>query len=160
MEGYESLRLRQVQDAMTAAPELIGRLGWPAARLAGHRQAELRRLVSTAQAASPWHRKRLEHVDAAALHEASLTALPVMTKDDLMTNFDEIVTDDRLRLEVVEEHLAGLTATDAYLFGRYHAVASSGSSGRRGVLVYDWDGWITAFLGTLRHMMRELATWP
>ncbi len=51
-----------------------------------------------------------------------------MTKDDLMANFDEIVTDNRLRLEVVEEHLEGLTAADAYLFGRYHAVASSGST--------------------------------
>jgi phenylacetate-CoA ligase len=160
MEGYENLRLRQVQDAMAAAPELIGRLDWPATRLAAHREAELRRLIRTAQTASPWHRKRLEHVDLATLDEASLLALPVMTKDDLMANFDEIVTDDRLRLDAIEDHLEGLTAADAYLFGRYHAVASSGSSGRRGVFVYDWHGWITAFLGTLRHMMRELATWP
>jgi phenylacetate-coenzyme A ligase PaaK-like adenylate-forming protein len=145
---------------MAAAPELIGRLDWSATRLAEHRQAELRRLVSTAQAASPWHRKRLAHVDLAALEEASLPALPVMTKDDLMTNFDEIVTDDRLRLDAVEDHLECLTGAGAYLFGRYRAVASSGSSGRRGVFVYDWDGWITAFLGTLRHIMRELAIWP
>src|SRR5229473_2822972 len=91
---------------------------------------------------------------------APLAALQVMTKDDLMANFDEIVTDDRLRLDVVEDHLEALTAADAYLFGRYHAVASSGSSGRRGVFVYDWDGWITAYLGTVRHLLRELAAWP
>ena len=53
MEGYENLRLRQVQDAMAAAPELIGRLDWPATRLAAHREAELRRLMRTAQTASP-----------------------------------------------------------------------------------------------------------
>ena len=53
-----------------------------------------------------------------------------MTKDDLMANFDEIVTDDRLRLDVVEDHLDSLTG-DAYLFDRYHAVASGGSTGRR-----------------------------
>jgi len=160
MTGYEELRLRHVRDAMAAAGELIGRLDWPAERLAAHRHAELRRLVRTAQTASPWHRKRLEHVDLNALNEATLAALPVMTKDDLMANFDEIVTDDRLRLDVVEDHLEALTAADAYLFGRYHAVASSGSSGRRGVFVYDWDGWITAYLGTVRHLLRELAAWP
>lgn len=159
MDDYENLRLRHVQDAKTAAPELIERLDWSAARLAEYRRAELRRLIKTAQTASPWHRKRLDHLDPSAFDEASLAALPVMTKHDLMINFDEIVTDDRLRLEAVEDHLESL-AGDAYLFGRYHAVASSGSSGRRGVFVYDWDGWITAFLGTLRHLMRELATWP
>src|SRR6266852_5191968 len=116
MTGYEELRLRHMRDAMAAAGELIGRLDWPAERLAAHRHAELRRLVRTAQTASPWHRKRLEHVDLNALNEATLAALPVMTKDDLMANFDEIV--------------------------------------------YDWDGWITAYLGTVRHLLRELAAWP
>ena len=160
MTGYEELRLRHVRDAMAAAGELIGRLDWPAARLAAHRGAELRRLVRTAQTASPWHRKRLEHVDLDSLDEASLAALPTMTKDDLMANFDEIVTDDRLRLDVVEHHLEGLTAADVYLFGRYHAAASSGSTGRRGVFVYDWDGWIAVYLGVIRQMLRELAAWP
>ena len=101
MTGYEELRLRHVRDAMAAAGELIGRLDWPSVRLAAHRGAELRRLVRTAQTASPWHRKRLEYVDLDSLDEASLAALPTMTKDDLMANFDEIVTDDRLRLDVV-----------------------------------------------------------
>jgi len=160
MTGYEELRLRHVRDAMAAAGELIGRLDWPAARLAAHRDAELRRLVRTAQTASPWHRKRLQHVDPDSLDEASLAALPTMTKDDLMANFDEIVTDDRLRLDVVEDHLERLTGADAYLFDRYHAGASSGSTGRRGVFVYDWDGWITVYLGVLRQMLRELAAWP
>lgn len=115
--------------------------------------------MRTAQAASPWHRKRLGHVDADSLDEATLAELPVMTKDDLMANFDEIVTDDRLRLDVVEDHLARLGDDDAYLFDRYHAAASSGSSGRRGVFVYDWDAWTTFYLGTYRATMRELAGW-
>ena len=159
MTGYEELRLRHVRDAMAAAGELIGQLDWPAAQLAAHRGAGLRRLVQTAQTASPWHRKRLEHVDLDSLDEATLAALPTMTKDDLMANFDEIITDDRLRLDVVEDHLKRLT-DDAYLFGRYHAGASSGSTGRRGVFVYDWDGWTTAYLGVVRQLLRELAAWP
>lgn len=159
MTAYEELRQRHVRDATAAAGELIGRLDWPAARLAAHRETELRRLVRSARAASPWHRERLGHVDVDALTEVSLAELPVMTKDDLMANFDEIVTDDRLRLATVEDHLERLRDGDAYLLDRYHAVASGGSSGRRGVFVYGWDGWIAVYLGVLRQMMREVATW-
>jgi phenylacetate-CoA ligase len=70
-----------------------------------------------------------------------------------MANFDDVVTDDRLRLGVVEDHLAVLTS-DAYLFDRYHAVASGGSSGTRGVLVYDWDGWASAIWTVQRYLVR------
>lgn len=113
MTAYESLRQRHVQDAMAKVGELIDRLDWPAERLAEHRRAELRRLLRTARAASPWHRKRLGDIDADAVDEHKLADLPVMTKDDLMANFDEIVTDDRLRLDVVDAHLDGLDQ-DAY----------------------------------------------
>jgi phenylacetate-coenzyme A ligase PaaK-like adenylate-forming protein len=81
-----------------------------------------------------------------------------MTKDDLMTHFDEIVTDSRLTLDLVETHLATAEG-EAYLFGRYHAVASSGSSGRRGVFVHDWDAWTTYYMACFRYLLRQrLAT--
>jgi phenylacetate-coenzyme A ligase PaaK-like adenylate-forming protein len=76
-----------------------------------------------------------------------------------MAHFDEIVTDDRLTLDVVEDHLDRLTS-DAYLFDRYHACASGGSSGRRGVFVYDWVGWTTVYWSLMRHPVRALRTDP
>jgi hypothetical protein len=72
-----------------------------------------------------------------------------MTKVDLLTHFDDIVTDGRLSLRMVEDHLDHLTS-DAYLLGEYHAIASGGSSGVRGVYVYDWAGWTTYFLSAAR----------
>ena len=157
MTSYQTLRERHLADLAPATGELLGRLDWSAERLAEHRRTELRRLVRTARAASPWHRARLRDVDPDRLDEHTLAELPVMTKDDLMANFDEIITDDRLRLDRVEAHLDGLRGTDAYLLDRYHACASSGSSGRRGVFVYDWDGWMLAFLGLFRHLLRHQA---
>jgi phenylacetate-coenzyme A ligase PaaK-like adenylate-forming protein len=82
-----------------------------------------------------------------------------MTKEDLMSNWDGIVTDPRLSLEMVEQHLEGLTG-DAYLLGHFHAVASSGSSGRRGVFVYDWEGWLTHGLVGFRSTARSAARHP
>ena len=76
-----------------------------------------------------------------------------MTKDDLMGNFDAISTDSRVTLEVVETHLAGLRS-DAYLFDRYHVIASGGSSGRRAVAVHDWDAWTEGYIVFLRYVIR------
>jgi phenylacetate-CoA ligase len=156
---YEQLRQRHLARFGSLLPLMVDRLTWPAARLAEHRTAELRRLVRVARETSPWHRERLADVDVDALDGADLTGVPVMTKDDLMAHFDDVVTDDRLRLGVVEDHLASLTS-DAYLFDRYHAVASAGSSGNRGVFVYDWDAWAITHATFQRHSIRGARSRP
>ncbi|MCA1847137.1 MAG: phenylacetate--CoA ligase family protein, partial [Actinobacteria bacterium] len=150
MPSYGELQRLHVADAMAQLPGQVERLGWSTERLAAHRRAALRLLVRTAQIRSPWHQRRLAGVDPDCLDEDGLAALPVMTKDDLMGNFDDIVTDPQVRLDVLETHLEGL-AEDAYLFDRYHVVASGGSSGRRGVFVYDWDEWTLFYLGIVRY---------
>ncbi len=160
MSTYEELRQRHVADAAVIAPRLVEQMDWPAERLAGHRRTELRHLLATVKARSPWHRERLSHLDPATVDEASLAGeVPVMTKDDLMGHFDEIVTDARLTLERVEAHLAGLT-TDAYLDDRYHVAASGGSTGRRGVFLYDWDEWAIAYLSWARHLLKARMSDP
>src|SRR5438067_2070487 len=104
---------------------MIARLQWPTERLATHRRDELRRLVRTAKELSPWHRERLGSIDPDRLNEESLVELPVMTKADLMEHFDQIVTDDRIRLDVAEAHLEsvrlgpGGMGSNPYLFDRY-----------------------------------------
>lgn len=159
--GDGELRQRHFADAMALAPQLIERLGWSADRLAIHRQERLRELTRAAIERSPWHRKRLAGLNPDRVDETALRQLPVMTKADVMEHFDDIVTDDRLRLEVVNRHLDGLAASgDHYLFGRYTAIASSGSSGRRGVFVYDWEGWATFYLGLFRYILRAICTDP
>lgn len=158
MTSYQDLRQWHLADFAATAGDVLARVEWPADRLAEHRTAELRRLVRTAQAASAWHRGRLRGLDPDRLDEHTLGDLPAMTRADLMENFDEIVTDDRLRLDVVEGYLASLSGHDAYPLERYHACTSSGSTGRRGVFVYDWDGWVLAFLGAFRYLLRTQQT--
>jgi len=87
----------------------------------------------------------LAGVDSDEFTETQLSSLPVMTKNELMSEFSSVVTDPRLTLEMVEEHVAQVDHGE-YLFDRFRAVTSSGSSGRRGVFVYDWDEWTTLAL--------------
>jgi phenylacetate-coenzyme A ligase PaaK-like adenylate-forming protein len=165
MRDYETLRRRHQAYAIALAPRLIERLDWPADRLARHRAQWLRELVRVAIDRSPWHRDRLAGIDVTRLDHDSLRELPPMTKADLMDNFDRIVTDERLSLALLNDHLETAT-TDSYLLDGYTAVTSGGSTGHRGVFVYDWDGWATFWMGCFRHILRakwsdpELSTRP
>jgi phenylacetate-CoA ligase len=76
-----------------------------------------------------------------------------------MANWDQVVTDRRLTLDLVEGHLAGLDS-DAYLFDEFHAVASGGSTGRRGIFVFGWREWATAYAGFMRPSIWDRAVTP
>jgi phenylacetate-coenzyme A ligase PaaK-like adenylate-forming protein len=163
--GYEQTRARHVQHMLELLPEHLDRLRWSAERVREERSKRLRELVARAKARSPWHRERLADVDEHAIDETRLSELPTMDKTQLMENFDRIVTDDRVTLAAANEHIADLH-DDAYFLGDLHAVASGGSSGLRGVFVWDWEGWAAVRLVALRQQLAdrladpELATKP
>lgn len=165
MPDYEIHRRRHVADAVALAPRLIERLRWSGDRLSSHRQASLRGLIGYAIERSPWHRERLAGVDLGGLDERSLRELPAMTKLDLMENFDRILSDQRLSLQLINRHLQTVS-TGGYLLDRYTAITSGGSSGQRGVFVYDWEGWAVYWLSAFRYLLRakwsdpELASRP
>jgi phenylacetate-coenzyme A ligase PaaK-like adenylate-forming protein len=159
MHDYELLRRRHMADAMALAPQMIERLDWSADRLAAHRRQKLRAIVAYAKIASPWHRERLAGVDFLRLDEESLRELPPMTKTDLMGNFDWIITDPRLSLTRVNAHFETVEE-NGYLFDRYTAITSGGSSGKRGVFLYDWEGWATFWLSAFRYLLRAKQSDP
>ncbi len=159
MSTYEELRQRHLAEMMARIPEHLERITWPVERLRAEREEKLRALVRVAQERSPWHRERLAHLDPDTLHEADLERIPMMTKDDLMRHWDDIVTDRRLSLAMVENHLETLK-TDAYLLDHFHGVASGGSSGQRGVFVYDWEAWLVCYLGVARLGLRTVMNDP
>src|SRR5262249_39677640 len=156
---YETLRRRQVADFEAMLPEYVGRIDWTADRVADERRRALRSLLATAVARSPWHRERLAGIDPARLSEADIESLPVMTKTDLMENFDDLVTDRRVTREACERHLEEATG-DAYPLGEYHVVASGGSSGQRGIFVYGWDAWAICWASMARFPQRDWAADP
>jgi phenylacetate-CoA ligase len=153
MSDYEALRQQHVARAKALAPRFIEQLDWPADRLAAHRTRRLRELVRTATERSAWYRARLAGVGIDRLDESTLADLPVLTKTELMEHFDDIVADRRLSLAQLEQHLRTVE-TGSYLFGRYTAITSGGSTGQRGVFVYDWDSWAVFWLSCFRGVLR------
>ena len=139
---FEELRSRHAADRDAALPRYVAQLQWSATQLRAERERRMQVLLSTAKARSSWHRERLRDVDVATFTEADLPSLPTMTKADLMDNFDAVVPDPRLTRDIVDAYVEQLPE-NPYLFDRYLVIASGGSSGRRGVFVYDWDGFVT-----------------
>jgi phenylacetate-CoA ligase len=93
------------------------------------------------------------HLDPARVAEADLATIPPMTKDDLMRHFNAILTVRDVSHDLAEAHHAGLIG-DAYLLDHYHVVASGGSSGLRGVFLFDWEGWLMCALASTRFRAR------
>jgi phenylacetate-CoA ligase len=75
------------------------------------------------------------------LEDAPLDRLPVLTKDQMVERFDDLVTDSRIDRAGVEAFVASGQVEDRYL-GRYRVAVSSGSSGRPGLYVFDRGEWV------------------
>ncbi|GAA0459432.1 coenzyme F390 synthetase [Paractinoplanes deccanensis] len=148
---YEQARGPHLRAMLAGLAEESEKLTWPLERLHHLRDERLRTLIRHAQRHSPWHSHRLRHIDLEALSGADLTAIPPMTKTDVMAHWDDIVTDRRLTLRGAREHLARVSAEGpAYLLDDYHVVTTGGSSGLVGLFPWDRDGWLAAALSSWR----------
>jgi phenylacetate-CoA ligase len=138
-----------------ALPAHIDRLAWDADRVRAHQRDRLRALLRHAKAHSRFHAERLAGVDAARFELDDLPSLPTMTKTEMMAGLDDLLTDPRLSRAVLERHLAGMTEAAA-LHGEYVVLASSGSSGERGVFAYGADAIVDYTLGLVRGALARL----
>jgi phenylacetate-CoA ligase len=130
----------------TRAAEIAARAQWPAERRQADRRARLRALLAHAVAKSPYYREVLG--GDIARGDVALAALPTLSKQTLMREFDRIVTDPALHLAELEAHVAGPAAGTSFS-GSYRVFATSGSSGFRAVIVHSEDEfttWIAAHL--------------
>lgn len=141
-----------------ALPDHLARRTWSREQLAVHQRDGLRALLSTAINHSPFHARRLRDlgVDLQHVELAELTRLPTMTKTDMMACFDEVVTDRRLTRRVLEAHLAATGSEATELFDEFTVLASGGSTGERGMFVYDRAAFAHYTLGIIRDIRAVL----
>jgi phenylacetate-CoA ligase len=136
--GYHRRRLADFAGGMRLSRELVGRERWPKERMRQHQQERLDALVRYAMRLSPYYRERLS--DVVGNGPVELEELPVLDKTRMMEHYDEVVTDPRLRRDELLAWVEGLERDDFYL-EKYRVMTTSGSSGRKGLFVYDAAGW-------------------
>ncbi len=108
---------------------------WSPQAIARHQTEQLAQLRAHAYAQSPfyarWHK---------GMEGKSLTELPILTKAQLMGEFDELVTDRAVRLTEVRVHLDQLQNDELFL-GKYRVTRTAGSTGNPGIFVHDPKEW-------------------
>lgn len=139
---FEELRSRHLAEARELLEKAISRLDWPREKILAHQTSRLRIIVDHAKKHSPYYRGKLADVDPESIVATDLTALPVVRKETVMKHWDEIVTDGRLKLADVTRHLEDVHAgrkQNPYYLDEYNIFATGGTSGTRGVFIWDWE---------------------
>jgi phenylacetate-coenzyme A ligase PaaK-like adenylate-forming protein len=110
-------------------------------------QQRLRLLVHHATEHSPFYRELYgtrRRGDPVPLQE-----LPVVNKALVLDNFERLVTDPRLKLDRLEAHVRDMAGDEHYL-DTYHVFVTAGSSGRRGIFVFECAEWAAVLASWLR----------
>ena len=126
--------------------ELLDHGGWSREQVLSFQKARLKESLQHAVNASSFYRERIGELVA---RDAPLETFPVMNKTILMAEFDRIVTDPRLSRAMVELHVSSDRA-GLLLLDEYRVAATGGSSGQRGVFVYDQSAWELMVANTRR----------
>ncbi|MET0474796.1 MAG: phenylacetate--CoA ligase family protein [Mycobacterium sp.] len=139
---YERIRAAHLHAVGAALDDHVDRLDWPAQRIRRHRDQRLRSVLAYARERSPWYAERLHGVDVDAATASDLTSIPMLTKAEAQDQWDAIVTTPDLDRERAERVLAEQTGF-SYTRGDHQVFSSGGSSGVRGVYVWDWQFFVT-----------------
>ena len=119
---------------------------WDRAALLRHQQDRLSALRRFARDRSPFYQRFHR-----GLEDRPLAELPVLTKALMMEHFNELVTDPAVTLEEADAFLRS-DRNDRLFLNRYTVLSTSGSTGRRGIFLFDADEWLTALAMITRPM--------
>jgi phenylacetate-CoA ligase len=109
---------------------------WTRNELNQHQATSLSDLRAHVYANSPFYRRFHAGRLDSPLHD-----LPVLTKQELMANWNEVVTDRSLEIEAVRGFIEGLE-TPQFFRDRFIVSTTSGSTGLKGVFAFDRDEWL------------------
>ncbi len=140
---YERMRAAHLNAVQAALVDHTARLDWTREQIERYRDHRLRALLMYARQRSPFHARRLRAIDLSTASVADLASVPMMTKTEAQDCWDDIVTDRRLTRERTERILAE-QEWYSYTPDGYQVFSSGGSSGVRGVYVWDWHFFVSA----------------
>lgn len=152
--AYERVRTAHLNAVRAALEDHIVRLEWPRDRIERYRDERLRALLAYARERSPFHARRMGDLDPSAATVADLARLPVMTKQEAQSEWDAIVTVPGLNRAGAERILAE-QPWFSYTPEGQQIFSSGGSSGVRGVYVWDWELFVSLACLAWRMQARE-----
>src|SRR6185369_5591604 len=111
---------------------------WTRTELLEHQAQSLKTLQDHAYTHSPFYRRF-----HGGLMDRPIRDLPVLTKNELMENWNDIVTDRTLNIDDLRKFVDGQLPDNPLLFrGEYVVSTTSGSTGLKGVFAFNRDEWL------------------
>jgi phenylacetate-coenzyme A ligase PaaK-like adenylate-forming protein len=153
------VRREHLEAVRAAMPEHQRRLAWSRAEIEREQTRALRALLRHARSHSAFYRERLDGLDVDSATPSDLASLPVTTKSDLMGRWDDVVTVPSLHRAQLEEFISAQSELD-YFAGRYQVFESGGSSGVRGIYVWDWAFFVDTANLAFRYEIRDSRSRP
>jgi phenylacetate-CoA ligase len=145
---FTQIRNKLIAAAQAGLPNHLRRLSWTREQLHAFQLTRLRQLLTLAKTKTAWFNHHLAHIDPAAFTLDQLPSLPILTKAQVMQHWNELVTVPGLTLDMAENHLEQLRKgkkENPYFNNQYLFIATGGSSGTRGLFIWDLDFlWETA----------------
>jgi phenylacetate-coenzyme A ligase PaaK-like adenylate-forming protein len=156
---YERLRAGHVHAVRAALEDHVVRLEWPRQRIQRYRTERLRALLVHARERSPFHAARMRDLDPSSVTLEDLARLPPMFKQEAQDEWDAIVAVPGLDRAGAERVLAE-QSWFSYTPSGHQVFSSGGSTGVRGVYVWDWQLFVTLGCLAWRMQAREELRWP
>ena len=110
-------------------------------RLEAAQLKKFRQLVAFVQRRSPYYRSIIQ--DRGIDPQTCVpTDFPILTKENVIEHFDEIVTNPRIKRRDIADFLSRSTDPEELFEGRYHVLHTSGTSGTVGYYIFSHEAWI------------------
>ena len=115
-------------------------------------QKRLKELISYVKGNSPYFAALYEHID----ENAPLSELPVTNKKEMMTHFDQWMTDRSITKAKVEHFMSDISNVGTKLDGKYLVYTTSGSTGNPCIVLYDESTInVSSAIGVIRSFARK-----
>lgn len=101
------------------------------AELEQRQKEAFRELVGYCYEESPYYRRLIKE-RGISLKEPKLESFPILSKEEIQTNFDDLVTDRRIKRADLEHFVLDEKNSERLYLDRYHVTKTSGTSGSPG----------------------------
>lgn len=149
--SYELVREQLLAKVREKIHKDENHLDWTRAEIEKFQQEQLKKLLHHASFNSPYYKERCKD-------KKQLSDIKPSTKKDIMDNWDDVICIPTLKKELAEEHLTQLRnqeISNPFYKDYYYITATGGSSGLRGLFIWDLDYFSTVGYAAFRYQSRD-----
>ena len=129
-------------DVQKLIPEHIERLAWSREQVRDYQTKALRELLTAAKENTKYYGEVLKSVDIENFNLEDLSSLPPHDKIVHMDRWDDFIAAPGITYDIAEKHLEDVRSgsiTNPFYNNQYLFVATGGSTGKRGLFVWDLE---------------------